>query len=871
MHRTLDINPNKLSLRKAPATARLAVDGRFFSRGGRRFQFRGVTYGPFAPDREGHPFPDPNAAACDFARMKDIGLNALRLYHVPPPRLLELADQHDVGLMIDVPWSKHLCFLHNARSCREARAAIEDAARKCRTSPAVLALSIGNEIPADVVRWHGAKRVERFLWELSDAARQEDPDRLLTYGNYPPTEYLDLSFLDFTTFNVYLHDRETFRRYLLRLMNLVGDRPLVLGEIGMDTRRHGEEAQSSFLAGHVREAALAGVAGCFVFAWTDEWFTGRHAIADWAFGITRADRSPKASCQALGAAFAAEPLDLLPQRPRVSVVICSYNGGATLESCLQSVSALNYPDYEVILVDDGSTDDTPSIAARFPDVRYIHQENQGLSVARNVGLRAATGSIVAYTDSDCVPHADWLTYLVAQFGQTTAAAVGGPNLAPPAGNVAACIAASPGQPMHVLESDQVAEHIPGCNMAFRREALEAINGFDPQFRKAGDDVDLCWRLQTAGYWISFAPAAMVWHHRRQTPAAYLRQQAGYGEAEALLRFKHPDRFNFRGQGKWSGMLYGASLQGLVIEEAIVYHGTFGTGPFQCIYQPGPAHWAMIPSTLEWHVAAAAILLLGFFWWPLFAVVGGMLATSLCVAAMQARQARLPRGHDALKSRVLVALLSYAQPLVRAWARYRRRYVAFQTPAAPSLDPPLKRVNPAASSRVVAYWGAGSPDRTQLIARLIAYLDSHRCGKTIDTGWSDTDLYVFCDAWSVVAISTAQEEHGGGNRVLRVRFHLLASTLTRISIVLGATLVSLAACISWVIAVGWAAGISLLLAAARYRGAGLLAKLGEIVDDLAEELSLVRVRHEGEARKAAAGEALAQPVLQSMAQPSEQGS
>ena len=56
-------------------------------------------------------------------------------------------------------------------------------------------------------------------------------------------------------------------------------------------------------------------------------------------------------------------------------------------------------------------------------------------------------------------------------------------------------------------------------------------------------------LQQAGHWISFAPAAMVWHHRRQTPRAYLRQQAGYGEAEALLRFKHPDRFNGRGRGQ----------------------------------------------------------------------------------------------------------------------------------------------------------------------------------------------------------------------------------------------------------------------------------------------------------------------------------
>ena len=75
-------------------------------------------------------------------------------------------------------------------------------------------------------------------------------------------------------------------------------------------------------------------------------------------------------------------------------------------------------------------------------------------------------------------------------------------------------------------------------------------------------MDVCWRLQQAGHWITFAPGAFVWHHRRQGPRAYLRQQAGYGEAEALLRFKHPDQFNGRGDGKWRGVLYGVGLRGL---------------------------------------------------------------------------------------------------------------------------------------------------------------------------------------------------------------------------------------------------------------------------------------------------------------------
>src|SRR5207247_3240379 len=205
--------------------------------------------------------------------------------------------------------------------------------------------------------------------------------------------------------------------------------------------------------------------------------------------------------------------------------------------------------------------------------RSIRHTNRGLSAARNAGLFAATGSIVAYTDSDCFADADWLTMLVRQLHETGAAAAGGPNLTPDDGWLASCVAASPGQPTHVLENDQVAEHIPGCNMAFCREALLAINGFDPMYRKAGDDVDVCWRLQQAGYWITFAPGAFVWHHRRQNPRAYFRQQAGYGEAEALLRFMPPDKFNGRGDGKWRGVLYGATLRGLSLWESSIYSGT----------------------------------------------------------------------------------------------------------------------------------------------------------------------------------------------------------------------------------------------------------------------------------------------------------
>jgi GT2 family glycosyltransferase len=817
------------------------VDGKFLACGRERFRAQGVTYGPFAPNLEGEQFPTPHRVSDDFARMAAAGINAVRTYHLPPEWFLGLADDRGLGVFVDVPWPRHLCFLDSERAQAEARRLVRRAAEQGRGHPCLLAYSIGNEIPPAVVRWHGVRRVERFIWELADVARQADPGALVTYANYPPTEYLDLSFLDFLTFNVYLHDRETFRRYLFRLQNLAGDKPLLLGELGMDSFRHGEAGQARFLVGHVREAILAGAAGLFVFSWTDDWFTGGYQIEDWAFGITRADRTPKASCPALEKVFRVSPASMLARRPRVSVVVCTYNGGTTLAQCLRSLHALDYPDYEVIVVDDGSTDDTGAILARFPEVRTVRQSNHGLSYARNVGLRLATGEVVAYTDSDCVADPDWLTLLVDQLERTGAAAVGGPNLTPEDGWLASCVAASPGQPTHVLEREQVAEHIPGCNMAFRRNVLEQIRGFDPLYRKAGDDVDLCWRLQQAGYWITFAPGAFVWHHRRQTVRAYLKQQAGYGEAEALLCFKHPDRFNGRGDGKWRGVLYGASLQGLRLGKPIVYHGTFGTGMFQCVYQPGPAHWAMLASTLEWHVGVLMVALIALFWTPAVFLACGMMMLPPLVAVLQARQARLAPGHDGFRSRCLIAWLCYVQPLVRSWARYRTRLLANRLPRSdPALDRLRQPMLSLTGTNRVDYWSENGIERTELVGLVIAYLHEYGWGKAIDSGWSDWDIEVYCHPWTILRVSTAQEEHGAGKRLIRVRFRMrdagytIALASTGVILLLGAALLR-----NVYLAVGSVLLSSMLWLLIKFCSAWRGARVAAIFDLMAQRLELTR--------------------------------
>lgn len=815
------------------------VDGKCFRQGGRRLTINGVTYGPFAPNSNGEPFPVPGIVCSDFARMRVIGVNAVRTYHVPPSWFLDIADEQGIAILVDIPWPRHLCFLDSSTAQRQARQYVREAAERGKSHPSLFAYSIGNEIPANIVRWHGANRVQRFLSELTDVAKQTDPTGLVTYANYPSTEYLELPFLDFASFNVYLHEIEAFRRYLFRLQNKVGDMPLVLGELGMDTLRHDEAEQAEFLAGHLREAKLMGLAGAFVFSWTDDWHTGGYQIVDWAFGITRNDRAPKESYHAVGNVFHATPAALLPSIPSVSVVVCSYNGSPALSQCLQSLMEMDYPDYEVILVDDGSTDNTREIASRFPDVRTIHQDNQGLSAARNVGLQTASGSIVAYTDSDCFADPYWLTHLVYQLEKSGAAAVGGPNLTPRDGWLASCVAASPGQPTHVLESDQVAEHIPGCNMAFHREALLAINGFRPRYRQAGDDVDVCWRLQQAGMWITFAPGAFVWHHRRQTALAYLRQQGGYGEAEALLWFDHPDQFNIRGEGKWRGTLYGSGLKGLRLSRPVIYRDTFASGLFQTIYQPEPAHWAMLPGTLEWHLVALAMACFAVYWHPAGFAAAAMLAISVFIAGLQARQADLEPGYSNLKSRIVVAALCLAQPLVRSWARYKTRL--FPPPITPR-EEDLSETHvvhlPMSGQQAVSYWDEAWRDRTELLDTIVRYFGDHRWAIKVDSGWTDWDLEIYCHPWSVLRICTAQEDHGSGKRLIRVRYRMESSEYLRMLLLAAITMALFALGLRSMPFAAVGGVIGLISISLWWRGRRLTSRAAGIVDNLAKEMGMI---------------------------------
>ena len=765
---------------------RPAVAARFFRVQQQKEFVRGVTYGTFSNGDGGVPYPDPSTVARDFSSMVATGVNAVRLYTAPPTWLLDLAHEHGLLAMVGLAWEQHVAFLDDRRVAKRIVEQVREDAAACAGHPALLCYAVGNEIPASIVRWHGSRRVERFIERLCSTVKNVDPVALVTYVNYPSTEYLQLPFLDLVAFNLYLESDEPLQAYLARLHNIAGERPLLIAELGLDSSRQGEDVQARLLERQLRATYASGCAGAFVFAWTDEWHRGGMEIEDWHFGLVDRERQPKPALFGVQRAFAQVPLPEEMDHPSISVVVCTHNGERTIGTCLDALTRLDYPDYEVIVVDDGSTDHTGAIAHTY-HVRVIRTENRGLSQARNTGLSAARGEVVAFTDDDAWPDRDWLRYIAHAFSTTDHVAIGGPNLPPDSRRIVeSAVAHAPGGPIHVLLSDAVAEHIPGCNMAFRREALEDVGGFDPQFRIAGDDVDICWRLQERGWTIGFSPAAVVLHQRRCSVRAYLKQQTEYGKAEALLERKWPARYNRGGHLAWAGRVYGEALR-VGRRRARIGYGTWGSNLFQSIYDRAPSTLRSLPLMPEWYLLLGLLAMLsivGLFERPLLPwtdaapVPVEVILLTAAVAALTVKAARSAwpasriAGAPGIGIRGVTTLLFMLQPVARLVGRMRRGLTPWRRRGELAFAAPWPRVRHVWSER----WRSQA-DRVLELER-----DIHARCMTVARGgdFDRWDLHVRVGPLGAARVRVAVEEHGQGRQLVRYRVWARWSRLLPIS-------------------------------------------------------------------------------------------
>lgn len=229
--------------------------------------------------------------------------------------------------------------------------------------------------------------------------------------------------------------------------------------------------------------------------------------------------------------------------PFVSIVIPVYNGASTIYLCLDAIQQLDYlkERYEVIVVDNNSTDGTPGIVSQYPVRLLYERELQGPHAATNTGVRQARGEIIAFTDADCVVEPDWLRALVAPFADEDVVATGGSIEAyQPASRVERFLQ----QVKPFRNCRQISDSFPVSiitgNAAYRADALHAVGLFNANMY-TGAEVDLAWRVQWAtGGKVVYVPEAVVYHKFSPSVRRLFRHFRIYGYSEIMLGTLYKD-------------------------------------------------------------------------------------------------------------------------------------------------------------------------------------------------------------------------------------------------------------------------------------------------------------------------------------------
>jgi mycofactocin system glycosyltransferase len=227
-------------------------------------------------------------------------------------------------------------------------------------------------------------------------------------------------------------------------------------------------------------------------------------------------------------------------RDRVSFVIPARNAGGRIAPM---VTALMQGAAAVVVVDDASTDETAT-AARDAGATVVTQPAcLGPAAARNSGLARVETELVAFMDDDCEPDGRWVGGL-AQLFEDTRLALAAPRVTSAPGNSVvaryeqACSPLDMGPEPGVVGRGRRLSYVPSAAVLARAAALREVGGFDPGLR-VGEDVDLVWRLDRAGWRMRYAPTAVVIHHPRETLVAAWSQRYSYGRSTTPLEARHP--------------------------------------------------------------------------------------------------------------------------------------------------------------------------------------------------------------------------------------------------------------------------------------------------------------------------------------------
>ncbi len=229
---------------------------------------------------------------------------------------------------------------------------------------------------------------------------------------------------------------------------------------------------------------------------------------------------------------------------RVSVIIPAFNAAATIERCVRALDSQldRAGTAEVIVVDDGSTDDTAARAEAMDRVRVIHAAHRGAAAARNRGAQAARGDILLFTDADCEPTENWIAEMLAPFSDPTVVGAKGCYRTRQRALVARFVQCEYEEKYARMEAAPAIDFVDTYSAAYRRDAFLRSGGFDEAFPSATvEDQELSFRLAEQGARLVFVPTAIVYHQHAASLAAYLRRKFWIGYWKVRVHRRHPGK------------------------------------------------------------------------------------------------------------------------------------------------------------------------------------------------------------------------------------------------------------------------------------------------------------------------------------------
>ncbi len=462
------------------------------------------------------------------------------------------------------------------------------------------------------------KTIRRRLCTLVRMLKQHAPNALVAIKHQQASLAPPLVEEDFLYCSTACLEKHELRPWIQSLHRLAGARPVVI-EFAQASSGQDEAVAEAFGAG-----AAGVVAQSVPAAPSRDWLGIRM--------LCPAETMPFAALDRLG-----------PPQPRscplVSVVVCALKQHPTMARCLRSLNRLAYPNFEVIIVAGGGSDSVSEVAAEFPQFRVIRRSNQGLGAARNAGVNAARGEIVAFVEPDFAVDSDWLTYMVRAMQEGQLDACCGPAYVPPetaklaAGVAAVCPSRS---------SSSFGDAMARSNLALTKDAVRRAGGFERKYKSFDADLDLCRKIEGTGAKLDYSPVALVWNLRPNALRNFLRRQGSYGRVDAKL-------------GRWGA-------DGFDSQAPLARAGGFGH------YQRALRMLLVLPQSAEWMILWTIVAVLARFLGlsPIAALP--MLAVGPVLALFAAWTTPLEKPLHGVKARAMLAFLVFVGPLWRGLMR-----------------------------------------------------------------------------------------------------------------------------------------------------------------------------------------------------------